>query len=70
MELRSLALGLSPELLGTERIPRATRIRTTKLNMTSMVKMSVVEDEDDFRYGRRECLGFAIGEDQIGNWKP
>ena len=53
MELRSLALGESPELLGTERIPRATRMRTTKLNITSIVKMRIVDEEDDFREGKR-----------------
>ena len=51
-----------PELLGSERIPRATRMRTTKLNMTSIVKMSV-DNDGDFRAGKRECRSFAIADD-------
>lgn len=60
MELRSLALGES-EALGIERIPRARRMRMTKVHMMSMVNITV-DDEDDggFRPGSREYLGFAI----------
>jgi hypothetical protein len=59
MELRSLALGeLPPELLGIDRIPSARRMRMTKVNMMSMVRTSV--EDEDLRAGKREYLGFAI----------
>lgn len=58
MELRSCALGESGEVLpGIERIPRARRIRTRKVNMIRIVKTSV--DGEDLRDGNRECLPFA-----------
>lgn len=41
-----------------ERIPRARRISTTKENMRSIVRTTV--EDDDFRAGYREFLGFAI----------
>ena len=61
MELRSLALGES-EALGIERIPRARRMRMTKVHMMSMVNIIVDDDDGDggFRPGSREYLGFAI----------
>lgn len=62
MELRSLALGES-EALGIERIPRARRMRMTKVHMMSMVSITVDDGDDDddgFRPGSREYLGFAI----------
>lgn len=62
MELRSLALGES-EALGIERIPRARRMRMTKVHMMSMASITVDDGDDDgdgFRPGSREYLGFAI----------
>lgn len=62
MELRSLALGES-DALGIERIPRARRMRMTKVHMMSMASITVDDGEDDddgFRPGSREYLGFAI----------
>lgn len=60
MELRSLALGES-EALGIDRIPRARRMRMTKVHMMSMVSIIVDDGDDDgFRPGSREYLGFAI----------
>lgn len=54
---------LSGEELGAEKIPRARRMRTTKVNATSKVRINVEEEEeDDFRCGKREYLGFAIVE--------
>lgn len=44
-------------LPGIERIPRARRIRTRKVNMIRIVKTSV--DGEDLRDGNRECLPFA-----------
>lgn len=60
IELRSLALWELPELLGTERIPSATRMRMTKVNITNKVRRR--EEDEDFRAGRREYLGLAIAE--------
>lgn len=60
IELRSLALWELPELLGTERIPRARRMRMTKVNTTSKVRTRL--EEEAFRAGRREYLGLAIAE--------
>jgi hypothetical protein len=62
MELRSLALGESPpEVLGMERIPRASRMRMTNVNMISIDSTTVVDvEDDDFRPGSREYRGFAI----------
>lgn len=62
MELRSLALGES-DALGIERIPRARRMRMTKVHMMSMASITVDDGDDDgdgFRPGSREYLGFAI----------
>lgn len=62
MELRSLALGES-EALGIERIPRARRMRMTKVHMMSMASITVDDGDDDddgFRPGSLEYLGFAI----------
>lgn len=59
MELRSLAVRESPELLGMDRIPNARRIKIANVNMISNVKIKV--EDDDFRVGNREYLGFAIG---------
>lgn len=67
IELRSLAFGESPEEepLGTERIPRARRIRMTKVNMTSKVSTSVDDDDDDLRPATRACLGLTAIFDLI-----
>ena len=62
IELKSLGLGEFPELmLGIERIPSAKRIKIRKVNMISIVRNMV--DDDDFRAGWREYLGFAIASE-------
>lgn len=71
IELKSLGLcELRELLLGIERIPSAKRIKTRKVNMMSRVRNMV--DDEDFRDGRRECLGLAIdcetGEIEIWNF--
>jgi len=60
MELRSLALRdeSEEEVLGIERIPRARRIKITKVNVNGRVSISV--DDGDFRVEIREYLAFAI----------
>lgn len=56
MELRSLALGELPELVGMERIPKARRAIMRKKHKMIIPKRIV--NEFDLRDGARECLPF------------